>query len=292
MSSTLKRWAFLPLIPLAALDLALGPWAAFTVWTPVVRGYVLTLAGAATVAAVATVAARRGVRGAGGVADLAGLATVGAALPAVVTVATYLVVPYAPLADAWLSWPERAIGLPQPVVWHALASAGLLPWAQQVYDLIPWEVAAMCAYFLLVRRDTTRLWGYAAHLAVAAASAVVPWAALPAVGARLHYVFPDDVPIPEWSRHVAALHDGSFAALDDPQGLVCAPSFHVVFTTLITWAFRGEPVFWPVAVLNVLVAASAIPCGWHYVTDVAAGLLWSAVAVAVVARAAASRAEG
>jgi membrane-associated phospholipid phosphatase len=64
------------------------------------------------------------------------------------------------------------------------------------------------------------------------------------------------------------------------SGAVCCPSFHVIWAILSAQALSSfrwlKPVVWPYA---ALVLISTVTTGWHYVVDVFAGVLISAVAV-------------
>ena len=66
-----------------------------------------------------------------------------------------------------------------------------------------------------------------------------------------------------------------------PFGVVCFPSFHVVWAILCVyalWCFK--PLRIPVTVLAGLIVLSTLTTAWHYFTDVLAGLLVAAAAIA------------
>ena len=57
-------------------------------------------------------------------------------------------------------------------------------------------------------------------------------------------------------------------------GMIAFPSFHVMWAVLTTYAaLPYRKLFWAVAALNVLVVASTLLLGWHYLVDVPSGLL-------------------
>jgi len=63
-------------------------------------------------------------------------------------------------------------------------------------------------------------------------------------------------------------------------GMIAFPSFHVTWAVLTTYAARSSRrLFWGVAALNVLVVASTVLLGWHYLVDVPAGLLAGALSL-------------
>ena len=57
-------------------------------------------------------------------------------------------------------------------------------------------------------------------------------------------------------------------------GMIAFPSFHVAWAVLTTYAaLPYRRLFWGIAVLNVLVVASTVLLGWHFLIDVPAGLM-------------------
>jgi membrane-associated phospholipid phosphatase len=67
-----------------------------------------------------------------------------------------------------------------------------------------------------------------------------------------------------------------------PAGVICFPSFHVMWAVLSAWAlwsFRWVRV--PVAVLATAIVLSTMTTGWHYFSDVLAGLLLAAASIGV-----------
>ena len=59
-----------------------------------------------------------------------------------------------------------------------------------------------------------------------------------------------------------------------PSGIVCFPSFHVIWAILCAsalWTFRCMRV--PIAILAAMIIFSTMTTGWHYFSDVLAGLL-------------------
>lgn len=63
-------------------------------------------------------------------------------------------------------------------------------------------------------------------------------------------------------------------------GMIAFPSFHVMWSVLATYAARpNRKLFCAVAALNVLVVASTVVLGWHYLVDVPAGLALGALSL-------------
>jgi hypothetical protein len=104
----------------------------------------------------------------------------------------------------------------------------------------------------------------------------------------LRVVLRDLVISVEFGRHRGAIRKALAGRLRTDlagEGLMTIPSFHVVFAVLFTWVSRQERLLYPFAiVVNLGVIAAAFPVGWHYLTDVAAGMIWVAVTIAVVRR--------
>jgi PAP2 superfamily protein len=61
-------------------------------------------------------------------------------------------------------------------------------------------------------------------------------------------------------------------------GMIAFPSFHVMWAVLTSYAaLPNRRLFWGVAALNILVVASTVLLGWHYLVDVPAGLFLGAL---------------
>jgi len=63
-------------------------------------------------------------------------------------------------------------------------------------------------------------------------------------------------------------------------GLIAFPSFHVIWAVLLAYSFKDKKtLFFPIALFNIIIIASTVFLGWHYLTDVIAGLALSALAI-------------
>lgn len=110
------------------------------------------------------------------------------------------------------------------------------------------------------------------------------FALVPAIGPWVYFHF-----APTRSQALCGIqllglrHPGPFFTyLSDAGGLVCFPSFHVIWAILCANAFWGfRPLRIPVAVLSALIIASTLTSGWHYFTDVIAGVLIAGVSLAI-----------
>jgi hypothetical protein len=224
-------------------------------------------------------------------ADFLALVSIRHLFPLAMTVASYGLVPHGlVLADEWLSWPERMLGITHPLVYRACEAGGLLPAMEVMYDSVWAQVVVMLVWFGLVRRNLRPLWEVAAAVSVAGSVGLVVFWLAPAIGPWSYYGYPAyGYPAsPAEAAFLAdflALREGHFTALVTGQGLVTIPSFHVVFAVLFTWVFRQEPWVYPLAITwNVAVIAVTFPVGWHYLADLPAGMILVAGTIAVVRR--------
>jgi membrane-associated phospholipid phosphatase len=86
-------------------------------------------------------------------------------------------------------------------------------------------------------------------------------------------------------KHFEALRSGAMRAIDPGaiEGLVTFPSFHAALAVITAWAlWRTRLIAYPALALNVVVIASAVPVGGHYLIDIVAGLAIAGVAIAVL----------
>jgi PAP2 superfamily len=76
---------------------------------------------------------------------------------------------------------------------------------------------------------------------------------------------------------ILGLHNGTSQALQ-VAGVVCFPSFHVIWAILAAWSLSTfRPMRIPAAVLCALIICSTLTTGWHYFCDV-----WSGCIIAVI----------
>lgn len=99
------------------------------------------------------------------------------------------------------------------------------------------------------------------------------FALMPAIGPWYGYHFAGFASQEALQVEILALRDTVPHAMEI-AGVVCFPSFHVIWAVLFCralWAFRRFRL--PVALVSTLVILSTITTGWHYFVDVLAGLL-------------------
>src|SRR5262245_15451081 len=224
-------------------------------------------------------------------ADFLALASIRHLFPLAMTLASYGLVPHSlALADEWLSWPERMLGITHPMVYRTCEAWGLLFPMEFVYDSVWIQVVLILGWFGLVRRNVLPLWEVAAAVSISATVGLLAFWLAPAIGPWAYYgqaAYGSPPPSAEaaFLADFSALREGRFTALLAGQGLVTIPSFHVVFAVLFTWVFRQERFLYPVAiVLNIGVIAVTFSVGWLYLADLLAGMIWVASTIAVVRR--------
>jgi len=123
-------------------------------------------------------------------------------------------------------------------------------------------------------RDRRALWEFIGLMHIAAAVTVICFALWPAACPPQYYGF-ETVGIDQSRvyRHLAGLRDGTMTVIrvDDIDGLVSMPSFHVLGAICVTWVFRRR--WWiaaPLVAVNVLLSIATFATGVHYIVDVAA----------------------
>jgi membrane-associated phospholipid phosphatase len=65
--------------------------------------------------------------------------------------------------------------------------------------------------------------------------------------------------------------------VDDSTGLVTFPSFHTMLGLVLIWAVRKTVLFWPSLFLNGAMVVSTVAIGGHYLIDVVAGIVLTAM---------------
>jgi membrane-associated phospholipid phosphatase len=118
---------------------------------------------------------------------------------------------------------------------------------------------------------------------IAFAIAAPLFALLPAVGPWYHGGF---MPSPDQlscQANLLALRlPGPYILTTQDAGVVCFPSFHVIWAILCAgalWTFRRLRV--PVSILALLIVLSTMTTGWHYFSDVLAGIAIAALSIAL-----------
>jgi membrane-associated phospholipid phosphatase len=111
---------------------------------------------------------------------------------------------------------------------------------------------------------------------------VPAFALLPAVGPWYFYHL---VPTPTQAQcQIQLLYmrlPGSYATLSQDAGIVCFPSFHVIWAILCAYALWGfRPLRIPTALLSAMIVFSTVTTGWHYFSDVLGGVIVAYLSIA------------
>jgi membrane-associated phospholipid phosphatase len=187
-----------------------------------------------------------------------------------------------PMSDATLAAIDQAMGMEVPDVLEFLRPYPRInQFLQLVYNsLLPLMTLATVGPPLLNRMDKAK--EYALASLIAAVIGMLIFATFQAVGPWEYYDFPSVVPSLQGKSELLAelKSDAWFVIdLDNRDGLIEFPSFHVILTVLATatlWAF--PKLRWPVCLWATLIVASTVTTGIHYVADVVSGLLIAAFA--------------
>ena len=82
---------------------------------------------------------------------------------------------------------------------------------------------------------------------------------------------------------VLALRDKTLSTIDFEavNGIISFPSMHAAVAIIVPYALRWNSwIFWPIAALDAVMLASAVPSGNHYLADVVAGVAVAILAIA------------
>lgn len=181
-----------------------------------------------------------------------------------------------PLADAPLSRMDAAVGF-HWLAWVTWVSAHpIFHFVLALsYASIPLQLTALLVYFGYVdarRVDELVLAG------IMSTAIIIPvMVLLPAVGESSHHIA--DMVEP-WRRDILALRSHTLMTVGDPDGIIFFPSFHTILGVLFINMTRGHRWFLPTLVLNLLLIASVMSEGSHYLVDMLSGLAVAWIAIA------------
>ncbi len=189
-----------------------------------------------------------------------------------------------PMNDAWLARFDQAMGIEVPMVRGAMghypALSAFMLW---IYlTLIPLMTVAAILPPLVNRMDLSK--GFVIGCIVAATISLPIFACVQAVGPWEYYGF--EPPIASLGQKAGMLQtlktDTTFVIdVNNRDGLITFPSFHVVLTVLAAaalWPMRW--LRWPVVIWAALIVVSTVATGIHYAIDVVGGLLVAGLAYA------------
>jgi hypothetical protein len=188
-----------------------------------------------------------------------------------------------PLVDPYLAAADRLLGVSVPALVAWTRQHGWLSVALRLayFTLLPQFVLAITAAGGVLR-DRDRLWEFAFHFHFCALVTLFASGLFPAECAFTFYGFESLIDQARFIQHFEKLRTGTFQIirLDDIEGLISFPSFHVAGALMVTWTFRSHRAWlWPLIVLNTGLIAATFMAGAHYVVDVLATLVIFAISV-------------
>jgi hypothetical protein len=187
-----------------------------------------------------------------------------------------------PLQDSLLGRTDQSLGVSVPgiVLWadhHWLGTVinRTYPW------LLPLLAVAAFAPALMGKMKEAREFLFANLVAFAIGLPL--FALLPAVGPWYHYHLGTNPTQANCLAQLLSLRlPGPYLFQEQAAGVVCFPSFHVIWAILCgaaLWGFR--PIRIPVALLSTMIIASTLTTGWHYFSDVLGGIVVAAISMAI-----------
>jgi PAP2 superfamily len=189
-----------------------------------------------------------------------------------------------PLRDSAFAGIDGSLGFSVPAVMEWAARCG---WAGTLLNrcyalLLPLLLLAILLPALAGRRKVAQ--EFVAANCVAFAIAIPLFVLFPAIGPWAIYHFPGRPDQQQCESILLALRSsGAFLAMPGQDaGIMCFPSFHVIWAVLSAralWGFRSLRA--PVGILATLISISTMTTGWHYLVDVLGGLVVAEVSILV-----------
>lgn len=202
--------------------------------------------------------------------------------PAFATLMYAVATTHRPLADPSLIQADLVFGFYAPdfVAWirthHALNVVLTV-----VYDtLLPQTILAIAV--LGFSGDRQSLDRFILRFMVCALVTVALFFFFPATGPFAAFGFSPNADQARYLDHLQSLREGRRLVVTwhNAEGLITFPSFHTTWAILLALAFRRKAVLFTLsAILNALVIVSTLTTGWHYLSDVLAGILIAVAAL-------------
>ena len=199
-----------------------------------------------------------------------------------------------PLADGALRAADAMLGFSWPAMIDAVrGDTGALTVLSYVYVSLGPQPFVLIVLLVATRR-LDAAWRFVAAWAIAllltlaifpfvpalgnVAANHIAWGAIPGIRSPAAWDFP---------RALSALRDGHMTMLGDDAlgGIIAFPSFHTAGAVLLGWGFlQLRWIRFPAILLNLLMIASALVIGGHYLVDLIAGGLVAGTAIAISGR--------
>lgn len=186
-----------------------------------------------------------------------------------------------PLRDNFFALFDQSLGVNVGALvgWASVHEAGYL--INKSYALLfPYLAIAIILPSLLGRPESKR---FLLANCIALAIGLPCFVLFPAIGPWYAEHFPVGHPQLAVEAQLLALRGPgtySYSILGDSAGIVSFPSFHVVWSVLAAsglWGFRSLRI--PLVAFSSVIIISTMTTGWHYFSDVLAGLILVSVAL-------------
>jgi hypothetical protein len=202
-----------------------------------------------------------------------------------------------PLEDARLTAWSDAVGIDHRAILEWLAARPLIGAVLSNAYLLSVPTMFLAPVILAATGQFARLktfvWLYVVLLTACVLISIV----VPAKGFAVYEPPPAELmaPLPPgasvfYAKVSEAYRSGALRTIDPAllEGVVVFPSFHTIMALLAIYAFWRTRILWLVSLaVNVIVLASVVPIGGHYVWDVIGGALMFAAAVTLAPHASA-----
>lgn len=187
-----------------------------------------------------------------------------------------------PLRDSFFRHADQVLGVSVPgmVAWAERSRLGAI--INRSYGLLLplLAVAGLLPVFTGKARQAREF--LVANM-VAFAIGIPAFALLPAVGPWYSYHIPPNGAQLDCQLRLLALRlPGPYVPSSLAAGIICFPSFHVIWSILCVaalWYLR--PVRIPLVAVSAMIIVSTLTTGWHYFTDVLAGAVIAVFSLAV-----------
>ncbi|HLY40816.1 MAG TPA: phosphatase PAP2 family protein [Terracidiphilus sp.] len=189
-----------------------------------------------------------------------------------------------PLRDSALALLDQKAGVHVPALVAWASHHWIGHFANRSYGWLGWMLAAAVLVPILTGNVKHARQFLIANV-VAFAIGLPLFIAIPAVGPWYGFHFAPDAGQALCQSAYVGMRTAQFYAYRGDAGVVCFPSFHVVWAILCAQALWGlRPLRIPIAALSGLIVLSTLTTGWHYFCDVLAGIAIAAVSIAISGR--------
>ncbi len=197
-----------------------------------------------------------------------------------------------PFFDAPLAHADRILlpGFDWPSAMLSFSESGLpVRMANRVYESIAWQPQILIVALASLSAPR-RIWHFLLSWIATLCFVIAIFALYPVIGAYQYFgITAADVPAmldsTPWNQPVLldGLRNGTLGSisLGTLDGIINYPSFHAGAAVLLAYGFWHIRILrWPIAIINILMLAAAVPIGGHYVIDLIAGAITAIAGIA------------